>query len=559
MRSTRSARKKAYLVISGLAWACLMHIPTFSVAQTSGMGRPAVSAEDAALDNAWQKASSKYDERRTAILKDVDVGISEGPFRADWNSLSNYKIPQWFQDAKFGIFVHWGVYSVPAYGSEWYPRNMYQPGTEEYKHHLATYGPLKQFGYKDFIPLFKAEHYDPQAWAALFKASGARYVVPVFEHHDGFAMYDSGLSDWTATKMGPHRDLAGDLAKAVRAEGLHLGASSHRIEHDWFMDGVNKTDSDGKDPRYAGFYGPSHLATEDHPSTILNFHAHLSPKYASDWLARDAEIVEKYHPEIMWFDWWIGNPEVEPYLRRFAAFYYNASLKYGGVGVINYKYEAMREHTAVLDIERGQLSEIRRDYWQTDTSVSNKSWGYINGDTFKTPEVIVQQLVDIVSKNGNLLLNVGPRADGTIPDEVQQVLRDVGGWLQVNGEAIYGTRPWKVFGEGPTKVVEGAFHDTDTQSYSADDYRFTSKGNVLYAIELKWSTTGEAVIRSLKRDTVDSLMAVESVSLLGSASPLHFEQQKDGLHIQVPSQAPGHFAYVFRIVPSKSAQAAHSR
>lgn len=552
MLSTRSARKRISLAITGLVVTCLVPCFNLSAAQTaSGMGGPAVSAEDAALDNAWQKASSKFDTQRATLIKHVDKGATDGPFRPDWKSLSNYKIPEWYQDAKFGIFVHWGVYSVPAYGSEWYPRNMYQPGTDENKHQVATYGPLTQFGYKDFIPLFKAEHYDPQAWASLFKAAGAKYVVPVFEHHDGFAMYDSGLSDWTAAKMGPQRDLAWDLAEAVRAQGLHLGASSHRIEHDWFMNGVNKVDSDGKDPRYAEFYGPAHPSTEDHPGTILHFHAYLSPKYASDWLARDAEIVEKYHPEIMWFDWWIGNPELEPYLKRFAAFYYNDSLKHGGVGVINYKYDAMREHTAVLDIERGQLSEIRPDYWQTDTSVSNKSWGYIKGDTFKTPEVIVQQLVDIVSKNGNLLLNVGPRADGTIPDEVQQVLRDVGGWLQVNGEAIYGTRPWKVFGEGPTKVVEGAFHDTDTQSYSAEDYRFTSKGNVLYAIELKWPTTGQAIIRSLGRDKLGSVMKVGSVSLLGTGAALHFDLQADGLHIQVPSEAPGHFAYVFRIVPGK--------
>jgi len=245
----------------------------------------------------------------------------------------------------------------------------------------------------------------------------------------------------------------------------------------------------------------------------------------------------------MWFDWWIGNPVLEPYLRRFAAFYYNESLKQGGVGVLNYKNDAMRPRTAVLDIERGQLSEIRPEYWQTDTSVSNKSWGYIEGDTFKTPLSIIQQLVDIVSKNGNLLLNVGPRSDGTIPDEVQQILREVGGWLRVNGEAIYGTRPWKQFGEGPTKVVEGAFHDTDTQAYTAEDFRFTSKENTLYAIELAWSTGTETVIRSLKLDPTK----VASVSLLGSPAKLHFTQRPDGLHIDLPPQPAEKYAYAFRI------------
>ena len=189
----------------------------------------------------------------------------------------------------------------------------------------------------------------------------------------------------------------------------------------------------------------------------------------------------------MYFDWWIGQPSVRPALTRFAAFYYNTNLRAGSpVGVINFKDYAMQENSGVLDIERGQLSGIRPLYWQTDTSVSNRSWGYIENDTFKSPEFLVHQLVDIVSKNGNLLLNIGPRSDGTIPDEVQQVLREVGSWLKVNGDAIYGTRPWRVYGEGPTKVVEGAFHDTDIQSYTAEDFRFTSKGDTLFAIELSW-------------------------------------------------------------------------
>ena len=183
---------------------------------------PTAAEDPAVIDQAWQKASSKYDPQRAALLKEVDGVTRQGPFRPDWESLQKYEAPDWYKDAKFGIFIHWGVYSVPAFGNEWYPRMMYRTGSTEYEHHLATYGPQDKFGYKDFIPLFKAEHYDPVAWAELFKKAGAKYVVPVAEHHDGFAMYDSGLSDWTAAKMGPHRDLIGDLAKAVRAEGLHF-------------------------------------------------------------------------------------------------------------------------------------------------------------------------------------------------------------------------------------------------------------------------------------------------------------------------------------------------
>jgi len=248
----------------------------------------------------------------------------------------------------------------------------------------------------------------------------------------------------------------------------------------------------------------------------------------------------------MYFDWWIGQLSIRTNLTRFAAFYYNASLKYDDhVGVINYKDYALQEHSAVLDLERGQLGDIRPLYWQTDTSISNKSWGNIKDDTFKSPQFVIHQLVDIVSKNGNLLLNIGPRSDGTIPDEVQQVLRDVGSWLAVNGEAIYGTRPWRVYGEGPTKVAAGSFHDTDTATYTAEDFRFTTKGNDLYAIELGWPTGGEAIIHSL--GTIVGARKIASAALLGSDTKLQFRQDADALHIQVPAQAPGKYAYVFRV------------
>ena len=342
----------------------------------------------------------------------------QGPFRADWESLQKYEVPEWYKDAKFGIFIHWGAYSVPAFGNEWYPRNMYVPESPEYKHHMATYGPQDKFGYKDFLPMFKAEHYDPVAWAELFKKSGAKYVVPVAEHHDGFAMYDSGLSDWTAAKMGPHRDTTGELGKAVRAAGLHFGVSSHRVEHNFFLGVGRSISSDVNDPQYAAFYGPAHNWLSAPWGVPLNDDfTYVSSAWADDWLARGAELVEKYHPDIVYFDWWIGQASIRPNLAKFAAFYYNSSLKYGDhVGVINYKDYAMQEHSGVLDLERGQLGDIRPLYWQTDTSVSNKSWGYIKDDTFKSPEFVVHQLIDIVSKNGNLLLNIGPRSDGTIPD-----------------------------------------------------------------------------------------------------------------------------------------------
>jgi alpha-L-fucosidase len=507
---------------------------------------PTASEDPATIDQIWQKASGKYDAERAALLKEVDDVNRQGPFQPDWESLQRYEVPDWYKDAKFGIFIHWGVYSVPAFSNEWYPRNMYEPGSDAYKHHIATHGPQDKFGYKDFVPMFKAERYDPAAWAELFKKAGAKYVVPVAEHHDGFAMYDSGLSDWTAAKMGPHRDVIGDLAKAVRAEGLHFGVSSHRVEHDFFMGAGRKIQSDVNDPQYAAFYGPAQTGVIQWGTPVGNDFTYVSAAWTNDWLARSAELVQKYHPDIVYFDWWIGQASIRRDLARFAAFYYNSSRKYGDhVGVINYKDYAMQEHSAVLDIERGQLGEIRPLPWQTDTSVSNKSWGYIKDDTFKSPEFVLDQLIDIVSKNGNLLLNIGPRSDGTIPEPVQRVLLDVGAWLTINGDAIYGTRPWRVYGEGPTKVASGSFHDSEIANYTAEDFRFTTKADVLYAIGLAWPTNGEVVIHSLAQTAGGE--PVQSVALIGSDAKLRFEQRADGLHLQLPAQAPAKYAYVLRM------------
>jgi alpha-L-fucosidase len=520
----------------------------FPVLIAQNPNAPTASSSPEEIDAAWQKATAKYDAARASILQRVDQTNAKGPFRPDWESLQHFEVPEWYKDAKFGIFIHWGVYSVPAFGSEWYPRLMYSPGSPEYQHHLATYGTQDKFGYKDFIANFKAEKFDPEAWARLLKEAGARYVIPVFEHHDGFSMYDCTISDWTAAKMGPHRDLVGDLAKAVRAEGLHLGASSHRVEHNFFFDNGRTFQSDVNDPQYAGLYGPAHHWMEArNGSPLSNDFTYVSEAWTRDWLARSAEIVEKYKPEIIYFDWWDGQASVRRELTRFAAFYYNTMQENGKpVGLINYKDFAMQEHSGVMDVERGQLPGIRQLYWQTDTSVGNRSWGYIEGENFKTAENIVHSLADIVSKNGNLLLNIGPRSDGTIPDEVQQVLRDVGGWLKVNGDAIYGTRPWRVFGEGPTQVSAGAFHDTETQPYKPEDFRFTTKGGALYAIELAWPSNREIVIHSVGRPVVGE-ENVQSVELMGSDSPLSFEQTAEGLKIHVPEKSPGKYAYVFRI------------
>ena len=489
-------------------------------------------------DLVWQKSIQKFDGQRRALLNQVDREAHNGPFRPDWESLKQYKVPSWYEDAKFGIFLHWGVYAVPAFGNEWYPREMYIQGSADFNHHVATYGPQAKFGYKDFIPQFKAERFDARAWADLFRKAGAKYVIPVAEHHDGFAMYDSGLSDWTVAKMGPKQDTTGELAKAVRAAGIHFGASSHRAEHYFFLNGGRQFDSDVRDPRYASFYGPAHVG----PTRQNKFDGHPDPAYMDDWLARTAEIVTKYHPEVLWFDWWINTKEFEPYLKRLGAFYYNDAAEHGYPAAINYKFTAYPEHAAVLDIERGQLESLRPLFWQTDTSISIKSWGYIEGDTFRSPESLIQQLVDIVSKNGCLLLNVGPKPDGTIPEQAQKILLDMGRWLNTNGEAIYGTRPWKVYGEGPTKVQGGSFHDTATKGYTAEDIRFTTKGSILYAIAMDWPAGGQLTIKNLANET-----GIRSVSLLGSNARIRWTRDPAGLHLKLPAKKTGEYAYVFKI------------
>ena len=529
---------KRALISTALFVASAMLVST-SEAQSTAPTAATLSPHDA--DMAWQNATAKFAPERRAILSRVANGMDKGPFRADWVSLKKYQSPAWYDDAKFGIFIHWGVYSVPAFGSEWYSRLMYQQGTPEFAHHVATYGPQAKFGYKDFIPLFKAQQFDAQVWAKLFHDAGARYVVPVAEHHDGFAMYDSKLSEWTATKMGPHRDIIGELAKAVRAQGMRFGVSSHRAEHDWFFDGGRQFDSDVNDPRYASLYGPAeaHLSKDD--QNLADDWTYVSQAWLDDWLARTAELIDDYHPDLIYFDWWIGHPTFRNTLPKMLAYYYNEGARRDGV-VVNYKLGDFPEGAGTLDIERGQLTGIHPTHWQTDTSVSNQSWGYVDHDTYKSPQVLIQLLADVVSKNGNLMLNIGPRADGTIPDSERDILLAIGGWLKTNGDAIYGSKPWRVYGEGPTEVAGGSFQDTKTKPYTAEDFRFTLHNGALYAIEMDLPQSGSAIIHSIK--PADH---VRAVTLLANGQPIAWEQQADGLHLTLPAKAVGEYAYAYRI------------
>ncbi len=475
--------------------------------------------------------------RRAEILAGVARVAVDGPFVPEWESLQQKSVPTWYSEGKFGIFIHWGVYSVPAFGNEWYPRNMYLEGSPEFEHHVATYGPHKDFGYKDFIPQFTAEKFDATEWAGLFRRAGAKFVVPVAEHHDGFAMYDTQLSRWKAPVMGPGRDVIRELADAVRKESMTLGVSSHRAEHWFFMNGGAKFDSGVLDPEFIDFYGPAQRS-EMQPSR----------EYLEDWLARTAELIDLYRPELIWFDWWIEEPAFEPYLRAFAAYYYNRAAEWDREVAINHKFEAFAEGSAVFDVERGQLSDIRSDFWQTDTAVSKNSWSYVTDHDYKAPLELIADLVDIVSKNGALLLNIGPKADGTIPEPEVLMLEQIGAWLDVNGRAIYGTSPWRIAGEGPTAVPEGEFTDTKRDPYTPADIRFTTAVGDLYATVLAPVTGDEVLVRSLAAGSGLYPGAIDTVSLLGSTNDLAWTRSADGLHISLPEDAPRDTLLSFKIV-----------
>jgi len=476
-------------------------------------------------------------------LAEIDRVAKAGPFQPDWASITNgFEPPQWYQDAKFGLFIHWGVYAVPAFGSEWYPRDMYVAGSKEFKHHVETYGPQSKFGYKDFIPQFKAEHFDATAWAKLFKQAGVKYVVPVAEHHDGFTMYDSDLTDWSSARMGPNRDLIGEEAKAFRRAGIVFGASSHRAEHWFFFDNGMYFDSDVRDTNFAALYGPAVN------KRMAEAQAEPPDKaFLDDWLLRSCEIVDKYKPEVMYFDWWICQPVFQPYLKTFAAYYYNRAAGWKRQVAINFKewegYSFPRG-SGVFDMERGQADAIQPDFWQTCTSVSRNSWGYVSNQDYKETGEIIDDLVDIVSKNGTMLLNIGPKADGTIPEQEQAMLRDIGAWLKVNGEAIYGTRPWKRYGEGPTRLAGGSFSDKQKKpGFTAADFRFTTRGKKLYAIALDWPEDGTLRIKSLASEAG----RVKQVRLLGHSGRLEWSQEVDGLTVHLPSRRPCNHAVSLRV------------
>lgn len=475
-------------------------------------------------------------------LEKIEQVIEAGPFQDSWESLTQYRVPEWYRKAKFGIFIHWGVYSVPAYQNEWYSRMMYVKDSKEFAHHVETYGTHTHFGYKDFIPMFRAEKFDAEEWADLFEQAGAKYVVPVAEHHDGFQMYRSEISHWNAYEMGPRRDVIGEIATSCKKRGMMNGASSHRAEH-WFFMGCGKDfDSDIKEPLQRGdFYWPS-MPEPDFQDLFSK--PEPTEEYLQDWLVRTCEIIDRFQPKVLYFDWWIQHNVFKPYLKKLAAYYYNRAAEWGEEVVINYKHDAFSFGAAVPDVERGQFADSKPYFWQTDTAIALNSWCYTEGNEFKKPNDILCDLVDIVSKNGCLLLNVGPKADGTISDEDREVLQSIGDWMKKNGEAIYNTKVWRKYGEGPTTIVEGQFSDGIKKNFTSEDFRFTCREGYLYATALKCSAEGIYCIKSLGEQDASKQAnfhgIIREVQVLETGERLDYQRDEEGLHLKtdVKSEKP---------------------
>jgi len=455
----------------------------------------------------------------------------EGPFNPTWASIEkNYKVPEWFRDGKFGIFIHWGLYSIPAYHNEWYQKHMY--GNQEISQwHTDNYGSVDTFGYKDFIPMFAVPKLDPDEWAELFEKSGATYVIPTAEHHDWFSMWDSDVTRWCAGKIGPKRDLIGELSKAVRARGMKFGLSNHSIEHYTFIQPIAGMKTDLGDPAYIDFYW------------VTNHNDANLQRFLKIWLAKNVELIDKYRPDMLWFDNGINHRMYDPLKLKVAAYYYNRASQWGKEVSISSKDAAFLAGS-ILDFERqGRAPKKSTDYvWQPDDPIG-PTFGYTTLDRGRgnrrldmnvgSPDSFIARLVQNVSRNGNYLLNISPRGDGSIPENQQRVLLDIGKWLSVNGEAIYGTRPW-------TQSEEGATH-------------FTTKGDTLYAIMLCWP--GEQAAIALLAKGASNAGEVTRVTLLGHDGGLDFVQDEEGLKVAMPAEQPCEHAFSLKITRAQTQKA----
>ncbi|MCW8375863.1 alpha-L-fucosidase [Streptomyces justiciae] len=486
----------------------------------------------------------------TAVAGGVlSAGVAEAApstYTPDWNSVDQHPpAPEWFQDAKFGIYFHWGVFSVPAYDNEWYPRNMYDTGSNANRHHIATYGQPSAWPYHNFIngaedlagntvkfaPKLKSAggKFDPDEWAQLFVDAGARFAGPVAEHHDGFSMWDSQVNEWNSMDKGPGLDLLKLFSTAVRAKGLKLLVAMHHAYN------------------FTGFY--EHVPAQTDPS-LKKLYGQLGSAAENQlWFDKLKEVIDRAQPDILWQDFNLRAVDEQQRL-SFLAYYYNQAIGWGREVVATYK-DGMNGKGEVFDYERGGPADLTTPYWLTDDSISSSSWCYTQGIGYYSIPQMLHSFIDRVSKNGNMLLNIAPMADGTVPQAQKDILLGIGDHLKRFGESIYGTRAWTAYGEGPTKMGGGSF--TTPHAGTAQDIRFTRNkaGNVLYATVLGWPGSS-LTIKTLASDRIN-LSSLASVKLLGSTANTYIDlpapaQNSSGLTVSLPSSAPySAGAYVLKL------------
>ncbi len=467
-------------------------------------------------------------------------------YQPNWESLKSYEVPEWWKNSKFGIYFHWGPYSVPAHETEWYSLWMYRQGHKIRNHHEQNYGTLDKFGYKDFIPMFTAKKFDADKWAKLFKRAGAQFAGPVAEHADGFAMWDSSLTEWDAVDMGPKKDIVGLMQEAVKKQGMKYIVTYHRHWlYAWYP--TWDTTTDAGDPQYSGLYGPYapegsfKMGEREDPSVMA------TDEFNQEWLARLNELMTKYDPDIIWFDNKMNIIE-ESYRMEFLANYYNLAKERGKDVVCTYKFFDLAEGSAVLDLERSRMRDKMPFVWLTDDSIDWRAWCNISNPDYKSVNRLVDFLVDVVSKNGAVLLNVTPTAEGEIPKEVESRLLELGEWLKINGEAIYDTRPWHIYGEGGLEIKEGHLSENQNKDATSEDIRFTTKGDQLYAIVLDWPESGEVLIRTLGSGCEYLNSPISGIELLGSKQKIEFVQNDNGLRVQLPKRRVCDHALTLKII-----------
>lgn len=480
-------------------------------------------------------------------------------YQESWESLAKHnEEPDWFQNAKLGIYFHWGIYSVPAFGNEWYPRWMHFEDRKEFKHHVEKYGHPSEFGYDKFADLFKAEHFNAEEWADLFVKAGARFAGPVAEHHDGYSMWDSDITPWNTMETGPGRDITGELEKAIKAKGMKFITTFHHAKHLQRYKGkeaeeiANNKENPGRAFRHSHYPLIEGMPTTKDDAKLNYLYGNIpEDKWLEEvWFGKLKEVIDKYQPDIIWFDSWLDQVP-ENYRQKFCAYYLNEAEKWDKEVVIVRKQDDLPLDCSVDDLEKSRKNKLEEKSWMTDETVSTGSWCYTQNLKIKPAADVLHVLIDIVSKNGVLLLNISPKADGTIPADQKDVLLKMGEWLTKYGESIYGSRPWYTFGEGPTKEPEGHFKNHAAFlkiKYSEKDVRYTTNNGNIYATILGWpGDNKEITLEAFAKDQWKNAREIKNVSLLGSEKEIKFDFNDNGLKLTTPSEAIDSMAIVFKI------------